>query len=318
MKRRDFLKSAVIAGVAAQLPRLYAQETTAKSSPQNAIPRRLYKDDIELSVIGFGGIVVMGGSQTHANDLVAEAFDRGINYFDVAPSYGNGEAEEKLGPALKPYRNRVFLSCKTMQRDAAGARAELERSLSRLFTDHFDLYQFHAVTKLEDVEQIFAPNGAAETFLKARSEGKVRYVGFSAHSEEAALAMMDRFAFDSVLFPINFVCYAKGNFGPRVVQRAREKGAARLALKAFAHTAWPKGAVHIYPKCWYKPIDDEKLALQSLRFTLSEDVTAAISPGDERLFRMAMKLASSFTSIRPEERAELLASAKDLEPIFKR
>jgi aryl-alcohol dehydrogenase-like predicted oxidoreductase len=250
MKRRDFIKSALVAGVATQITHLNAQDAKMRPAIQQAISKRVYKGDIKLSVVGFGGVVVMGSPQDHANDIVAEAFDRGINYFDVAPSYGDGEAELKLGPALKPYRDKVFLACKTMKRDAEGAREELERSLQRLYTDHFDLYQLHAVTKLEDVEQIFGPKGAAETFLKAQEEGKIRFIGFSAHSEEAALAMMDRFAFDSILFPINFVCYAKGNFGPRVVQRAKEKGVARLALKMFAHTPWPKGAERTYPKCW--------------------------------------------------------------------
>ncbi|MEK6754789.1 MAG: aldo/keto reductase, partial [Bacteroidota bacterium] len=296
---------------------LNAQDPKMRPAIQQAIPKRVYKGDIKLSVIGFGGVVVMGGSQQHANDIVAEAFERGINYFDVAPSYGNGEAEQKLGPALRPYRDKVFLGCKTMRRDAEGAKEELERSLQRLYTDYFDLYQFHALTKLEDVEQIFAPKGAAETFLKAREEGKIRFIGFSAHSEEAALAMMDRFAFDSILFPINFVCYANGNFGPRVVQRAKEKGVARLALKMLAHTPWPKGAERRYPKCWYKPVDEPSLALQSLRFTLSEDITAAVPPGDEGLFRLAMELAPRFTPLTEEERTQLVASAKDLDPLFK-
>jgi len=335
MKRRDFIKSALVASVATQIPparpmparttvrsdgsgwHLNAQDAKMRPAIEQAIPKRIYKGDIKLSVVGFGGVVVMGSPQDHANDIVAEAFDRGINYFDVAPSYGDGEAELKLGPALKPYRDKVFLACKTMKRDAEGAREELERSLQRLYTDHFDLYQFHAMTKPEDVEQIFGPKGAAETFLKAQEEGKIRFIGFSAHSEEAALAMMDRFAFDSILFPINFVCYAKGNFGPRVVQRAKEKGVARLALKMFAHTPWPKGAERTYPKCWYKPIDEPSLALQSLRFTLSEDITAAIPPGDEQLFRLALKVAPSFTPLKPEEKTSLLAGAKDLEPLFK-
>jgi len=220
-----------------------------------------------------------------------------VNYFDVAPSYGDGEAESKLGPALAPYRQRVFLACKTQRRDAAGAREELERSLKRLRSGHFDLYQHHAVTKLEEVERIFAPGGAQELFLKAREEGKVRYLGFSAHSVEAALAMLDRFTFDSVLFPINFVCYAQGNFGPQVAARARQKGAALLALKALAYTRWPTGTDRNKPggpKTWYQPVTERRLAGLALRFTLSEDVTAAIPPGDEKIYPMALELAAEF------------------------
>ena len=312
MIRRDFLRQTLAAGVAAHfLPWSFAD------MPQQPIPRRHYADGIDLSIIGFGAIVLMGMEQRDANRIVAEVVDKGINYFDVAPSYGAGEAETKLGPALEPHRKKVFLACKTMCRDTKGARKELERSLTRLRTDHLDLYQLHAVIRMEEVEQIFAPGGALETFLKAREEGKVKHIGFSAHSEEAALSLLDRFHFDSILFPTNFVCFTAGHFGPRVIAHAKEKGTARLALKAMAYTPWPSGEEHTYPKCWYKPISDPELAGLALRFTLSEDITAAIPPGDERLYRIALQAAGGFKPLTESERRQLTERAAKLEPLFK-
>jgi aryl-alcohol dehydrogenase-like predicted oxidoreductase len=305
MDRRSFLKAGIVTSTA--LPGLRADEPIAK---------RPYNQDVSLSIIGFGGIVVMGMEPQEASRTVAGAVARGINYFDVAPSYGRGEAEEKLGPALEPYRKNVFLACKCERRDAEGAREQLELSLKRLRTDHFDLYQFHAVSSMKDVEQILAPGGAGELFLKARKEGKIRYLGFSAHNTEAALALMDRFRFDSVLFPVNYVNYAQGNFGPQILARAKEKGIARLALKAMAHTTWKPGEEHTYPKCWYHPIEDPELARKALRFTLSEDITAAIPPGDERLFRIALEAAPGLQPLTANERRDLLASAQGATPIF--
>jgi len=288
-------------------------------SSEGVISKRRYAVGVELSILGLGGVVVMGMDQDEANYIVAEAIvERGVNYFDVAPSYGDGEAEEKLGIALEPYRDQVFLACKTTCRDAEGARQELERSLERLHTEYFDLYQFHSVKTIEEVEQIFAPGGAMELFLEAQDEDLVDHIGFSAHTVEAAVAMMDRFDFDSVLFPINFVCYAQGNFGPQVVEKAREKGVARLALKAMAHTVWPKGEGSDYPKSWYKPTIDPWLAQQALRFTLSEDITAAVGPGDERLFRLALDLAEKYEPLTAEERERLWATTEGLLPIFPR
>jgi aryl-alcohol dehydrogenase-like predicted oxidoreductase len=285
---------------------------------EGSLARRDYRDGVKLGVIGFGGSVVCGLEQAAADRIVAEAFDRGVNYFDVAPSYFDGEAETKLGPALEPYRKRSFLACKTTERDAAGARKELERSLGRLRTDHFDLYQFHAVSSLEDVERILAPGGAGETFLAARKEGKVRFLGASLHSAEGGIALMDRFPLDSVLFPVNFVLFEEGHFGPQILEHARKKGIARLALKTLAHHAWPEGADRsAWPKCWYKPIDDPGLAEKSVRFTLSEDVTAAIPPGEEKLFRMALDCGGRFRPLGPKEREDLLASARGLAPIFR-
>jgi aryl-alcohol dehydrogenase-like predicted oxidoreductase len=280
------------------------------------IPRRTYKDGIQLSVIGFGGIVLTGMTRKDADRTVSVAVARGVNYFDVAPSYGDGEAEEKMGPALAPWRKEVFLACKTMHRDARGALTELDASLKRLKTDHFDLYQFHAVTTTAEVEQIFARGGAIETYVKARDAGKIRHIGFSAHSQTAALMMMDRFAFDSILFPFNLVCYAQGNFGPAVMAKAKEKGVARLALKMLTRGPWPEGAEHTWPKAWYEPIDDPVAARNAVRFTLSEDVTAAIPPGDIRLFNLALDLAAQFSPLTPEERAGILAGTAGMEPLF--
>jgi aryl-alcohol dehydrogenase-like predicted oxidoreductase len=272
----------------------------------------------ELSIVGLGGVVLVGISQEEANALVDEAIDRGINYFDVAPSYGKEqETEKRLGPALKRHRDRAFLACKTGRRDRAGAREELERSLQHLQTDHVDLYQLHAISSQEDIDQAFGPDGAMETFVAAQQAGLVRHLGFSAHSVEAALAAMDRFAFDSALFPINFVTYYEGNFGPQIIARAEERGVARLALKAMARTQWKEGAPRDYPHCWYEPLSDPRLAEIALRFTLSQPITAAVPPGDPRLFRLAVQIAESFRPIGEDELAELRAYARNLQPIFR-
>jgi aryl-alcohol dehydrogenase-like predicted oxidoreductase len=281
------------------------------------LPKRIYRDDISLSILGLGGMLFLGMEQDAVNRIVADALARGINYFDIAPFYGDGEAEQKMGKALASHRGQVFLACKTLERSADGARKELEHSLRQLRTDHFDLYQFHAVSDMDEVEEIFAPGGALEAFLEARKNGKVRYIGFSAHSVEAALGMLDRFRFDSILFPVNYICYARGNFGPQVIAKAKELNVARLALKAMAHGPWRKAEKRKYPNCWYRPIEDRQLARQALRFTLSEGVTAAVPPGDERLFRMALELADDLKPLEADEREKLLASAKGLRPLMR-
>ncbi|HEY3443146.1 MAG TPA: aldo/keto reductase [Paludibaculum sp.] len=306
MERRSFLKS-TIAGTA----------VAAALDAKTTLPRRLYKDGVKLSIIGFGGIVVMGHEQAEADRIVASVVDRSVNYFDVAPSYGDGEAEIKLGPALAPHRKDVFLACKTGKRDGKGAQAELERSLVRLKTDHFDLYQFHGITSMKDVDQITGPGGAGELFLKAREQGKVRYLGVSAHSAEAALALMDRFPLDSILFPVNFVCWEQGKFGPQILEKAKSKGMARMALKSMAHTNWAAGDVRKYKYCWYRPVDDPAKAREVVRFTLSQDITAAIPPGDNALFEMAMSEAASFRPLTTNESKALLASTAGVEPLFR-
>lgn len=270
-----------------------------------------------LSVLGFGGIIVMDVSPAEADQYVGEAIDRGINYFDVAPSYGN--AEERMGPVLKPYRNDVFLACKTGRRDAAGAQEELDNSLRLLQTDHFDLYQLHALTSDEDVQQAFGPRGAMETFLKARAEGKVAHLGFSAHSVQAALTAMNQFDFDSLLFPFNYVTYEQARFGPQVMEAAQRKGLARLALKGMARGPWRDGdpLKSEYPKAWYEPLTDRAEATMALRYTLSLPVTSAIPPGDIRLFRLALDIADDFTPLSATEQEIIRAQAAADQPLFR-
>ena len=320
MKRRSFLKavSASTAGAVMGIDYWQTVQAAVAEDAGRPIPRRPYREDVQLSIVGFGGIVVVGQTQTDANREVARAVERGVNYFDVAPTYGDGEAEEKLGVALQPYRSKTFLACKTQKRDAAGAREELEHSLKILKTDRFDLYQLHAMSRMEDVDTVLGPGGALETFSKAREEGNVRFLGFSAHNEDVALRLLDEFPFDSVLFPINYVCMAQGQFGPRLVAKAKEKKVACLALKALAYTRWAsREARATSPKCWYQPITDLEQARQALRFTLSEDITAAIPPGDEKVYRIAETLAAQFTPLRAEERQALIDSSKDVAPIFR-
>ena len=311
MKRREFMVTTAAAGLTASstVHRLAAEEAGTLEK------RALGRTGEKLSIIGFGGIVVMDSESSHANRVVAEAFERGINYFDVAPSYGN--AQDRLGSALKPYRDRVFLACKTLERSKDGAERELQDSLKKLETDHVDLYQLHALSKMEDLDQAAGPGGALETFVAAREKGLIRFIGFSAHSEEVALAALDRFPFDSVLFPFNFTCLHQGNFGPKIYAKAEAKGVGLLALKALARCPWPQGADRsAYSKCWYQPLTDLRESEIGLRFTLSKNITAAVTPGEEAMFRRALEIASRFTPLSVEEEEEAKRMAASLQPIF--
>jgi aryl-alcohol dehydrogenase-like predicted oxidoreductase len=311
MDRRGFLRTTAAAAVAA------AMGTDMAEAGKKPFPKReLGRTGEKLSIIGFGGVVVMREKQDDANRMVREAIDAGINYFDVAPGYG--DAEERLGPALRGHRDKVFLACKTGKRDKAGAVEELERSLKRLETDHLDLYQFHGLSKMEELDKVTGPSGALEAFVEARDKGLVRFLGFSAHSVEVALAAMDRFKFDTILFPINWVCWFKSDFGPQVVKAAKSKGMGILALKALAYTPWPDGVKHEYPKCWYQPIShtDTKLADLALRFALSQPVTATVPPGDIRLFNLAVSLAQRFKPLSDDERKDLEKRAIGVKAIF--
>jgi aryl-alcohol dehydrogenase-like predicted oxidoreductase len=319
MKRREFLKQAgLTAAAVASTSQLKGSEAVAKTAtPSNPIAKRtLGKTGEQLSIIGFGGIVVMDEETGAASNIVAEAVDRGINYFDIAPSYGN--AQQRLGPALAPYRKNCFLACKTEGRMKDDSRKQLEESLRLLKTDHVDLYQFHALTKMTDLDKVLGPGGAMETMEAAKKEGKIRYIGFSVHSAETALAAMDRYNFDTVLFPVNWVLFTQAGFGPQILKRAQEKNMGILALKGMAKTVWSADQKqnHPEPKCWYQPAAFPDEAALGLRWALGHPIAAALPPGDERYFRLAMDVAQNYKPLEVHEEQALLSGGHGVEPIF--
>jgi aryl-alcohol dehydrogenase-like predicted oxidoreductase len=319
MRRRSFLQMNLM-GVLG-LSGLYnlAEETQEASSTIHRKPllqRVLGRTGERVSIIGLGGVVVMDQTQETANAIVQKAIAHGVNFVDTAPAYGN--SEEILGVALKSFRDNIFLSSKTMERTRSGAEQELIRSLERLQTDHLDLYMLHGFRETRDVNRALGRGGAIEAFLQAKEEGKIRYIGFSSHSAEAALQAIDDFEFDILLFPVNYVSYLKANFGPEVIAKARQEKMGIIGFKSLARQPWPSDD---FQKHWlkssYEPVLDPEEADLALRFSLSQPIAAVIPPGDERLFQMALEMGHGFRPINDREERQLRRMAHRLEPLFK-
>ena len=148
--------------------------------------------------------------------------------------------------------------------------------------------------------------------------GRSRFIGFSAHSVEAAMALMDRFDFDTILFPFNYATWNAGNFGPQVMAKAKEKNMGILALKAMAKGPWQEGADRTgYPKCWYEPLMSPEDITMGLRFTLSHPVTAAIPPGEEKLFRQALSVSGNLKPLKKSEIQAIKEKALKGVPLFR-
>ncbi|HID21146.1 MAG TPA: aldo/keto reductase [Planctomycetaceae bacterium] len=319
MKRRSFLKavSGVVGAGTFGAPALDAW-AQAEGRPLGEMPRRVAGRTGEtISIIGYPGLGLIHGDQKTGTESIHRAFDNGVNYFDVAPAYGNGDSEIKMGIGLQGIpRDKIFLACKTKMRDRDGARKELERSLKRLKTDHFDLYQLHALRYPEEVERALGPGGALETFLKAREEGKVRFFGFSAHTTKAALAALNGFAFHTVMFPINFIEMFKIGFGKPVLELAQKKQACVLAIKPMCGGAWPKGMQRTR-RWWYRPLEEQRHIDLALRFTLSQaPVVAGIPPAWLDLLDKALITGRSYRPITEPEIAELRKMAESRPSVF--
>ncbi|MCC6354314.1 MAG: aldo/keto reductase [Verrucomicrobiae bacterium] len=303
MRRRSFLK--IAGGGAASFAAGVIPTLRAASS--QGIPRRpLGRTGLDVPIIGFPGLGLIHDDQATCTDLIHAAIDAGVNYLDNAPAYGKGDSEIKMGIGLQGIpRDSYFLACKTKMRDAAGCTEELNRSLERHKTDHFDLYQLHCLMTADEVNQALGPGGAMEVILKAKEQGKIRHIGFSAHTTAAALAAMRGFKFDTVMFPISYVEYFKIGFGKEVLALAQEQGAAVLAIKPLAGGAWAPDAKRTR-KWWYRPIDDPAEAGMALRFTLSQPgVASGVAPAWPDIFKQAIGIARDYAPITPEETAKL-------------
>lgn len=313
MKRRTFLSG--IGGAA-----LAGASGSFAAEVQGTLARRPFgKTGRTLPVVGFPGLALKNGDQKAATEALRRAFDLGVDYIDVAPAYGkDGECEIKTGEALKGVpRDKYFLACKTQKDDAKEGRLELERSLKRLNTDHFDLYQLHCLQREDEVKQALGPGGVLEMILKAKEEGKIRHIGFSAHTTEAGLAALNGFDFDSCMFPINFVEWFKTGFGRKVMDRAREKGVSMISIKPVSRGLWPKDEKKTYD-WWYRPLEDLEEYRLAMDWTLSlEGMVTTVPTSYLDVFERTVQAAMRFETIAAADAAKVEALAQTCLPIFK-
>ena len=322
MKRREFLKVAgATAGTYSLASKgLLAARHAASSGVDEVagLPRRvLGRTGEKISIVAFPGLALNRLEQDEGTAGLHKAFEQGINHFDVAPAYGSSEV--KMGIGLQGLdRSRIFLSCKTKMRDKDGARKELERSLTRLKTDYFDLYQMHHIRTPEEVKQALGPGGAIETLLKAKEEGIIHHIGFSAHTTRGALEMMKGFEFDSVMFPISYVDYLNWGFGKAVIEMAQERGVAVLAMKAIYAGSWPQGATRTR-KWWYRPLEKDDEIDLALRFALSQPgVVTTVPVSYLDLTDKCVKAARSYRPITEADMPKLHALATGCGSVFRK
>jgi aryl-alcohol dehydrogenase-like predicted oxidoreductase len=243
--------------------------------------------------------------------------DHGVNHIDVAPSYG--DAELRLGRWVKEYRKNFFLGCKTNKRTKKEASEELKRSLTRLQTDHFDLYQLHGLDDPEELKVALGEDGAMSSILEAKQQGLVKNIGITSHNPENILKALKAFDFDSVLLPVNYVLRAHAvptnNYEP-VLSLTTQRNLGVIAMKSMAKGPWPtERKTH---NCWYQPFQTQKEVDEALWFTLSQGVTTAATSSDQTIARMMIDAAERYTPMTQNGQQELLKKASALTPLFPR
>lgn len=273
----------------------------------------------KVSIVSLGGCGLGQLSQEEADKAVELALNHNINMIDVAPSYG--EAETRLSPWIEKYRSKFFLAEKTMERTKEGAWKELNNSLKVLGTDYFDLYQFHAVSNMDELHQILGKNGAMEAFKEAKETGLIKNIGLTCHADlrvpMQALNLTDELAV--LLIPVNVAALAHphpvNDFRP-ILQKAKEKNIGITAIKAIAKGRWSGEQTY---GTWYEPLDEQEWITRALHFTLSQEgVTTYPLPCDVVFWSLILEAAQKYHKLTQENQLELvnLAKKQGFRPLF--
>jgi predicted aldo/keto reductase-like oxidoreductase len=224
-----------------------------------------------------------------------------------------GEAEIRVGPWMKKHRKEFFLGCKTLMRTKKEAGRELHRSLERLQTDQFDLYQLHSVDTKAEVETIFGPSGAMEAILDAQSRGLLKYIGITGHSLALLISALERFDFDTVMFPFNFIFYANPgyrNYFKKLMSIVKKKDLGMLIIKSVATGNWEKKhqALPMLQRpytTWYKPFSTPEDIYRSMCFALSKQLTTLVSASDVHLLSMMLDAADRYREMQLSDQEKI-------------
>jgi aryl-alcohol dehydrogenase-like predicted oxidoreductase len=252
----------------------------------------------------FGAAALGGMSQQRADATLELVREAGVNHIDTAASYG--ASEDRLQPWLADHRDEVFLATKTGERRGADARAELERSLIRMGVDRVDLIQLHNLVEPDEWETAFAPGGAVEALAAARDEGLVSHLGVTGHGVRIAgmhLRSLERFDFDSVLLPVNFVLMENPAYRHDVealLERCAERSVAVQTIKSIARGRWSdEHAPHF---SWYEPLTDPAAIGRAVRYVLAQPDLFLNTTSDARLLPLVLEAAAGdLTAPSPEE-----------------
>lgn len=282
--------------------------------------RRFGRTNFRVSVIAIGGcgpgiaLDVSGALEAVESAVVGE----GLNIIDIAPSYG--EAEARLGPLIRRYRDRLVITEKTLERGYEGAWRELKTTLSRFGVESIDVYQLHAVSSLEELEKIFSDRGALKAFKEARDQGIVKYIGITAHTDmRVVLKALEMFDFDTVLIPV----YAAAMTMPRpendfrpILRAALDRDIGVIAIKSIAKSRWVGEKRYT---TWYEPFEDQEDIDRAVWYTLSQEPVATYAMAcDIRLWPKIIDAGKRFRRLSADEQEKVVEifREKGARPLF--
>jgi aryl-alcohol dehydrogenase-like predicted oxidoreductase len=268
----------------------------------------------------FGAAALSKVSQDVA-DGVLELLERyDVNHIDTAASYG--DAELRVAPWLAGAgRDRFFVATKTGQRTYPEARDEIRRSLERLGTSHIDLLQLHNLVDQTEWDTAMGRGGALRAAVEARDAGLVRFIGVTGHGLRAPAQhhrSLERFPFDSVLFPYNYVQLQDATYAADVAALMRaceERGVAMQTIKGITLGPW-HAERPATPTTWYEPLHDEGDIALAVRWVLGDSRVFLNTVGDVGLLPLVFEAAARGGDRPSDAEMDDLLARRAMSPLF--
>jgi aryl-alcohol dehydrogenase-like predicted oxidoreductase len=266
----------------------------------------------------FGSVSLGGASQSEADWALDLLWEFGVNHIDTAPKYG--EAERRLGPWMKNYRDQFFLATKTNERTYQDAKDQFQRSLERLQVDSVDLLQFHNLTDVVEREIVLGPGGAIEFLIEAKEKGLTKYIGITGHGLDAPKfhrQTLERFAFDTVLLPCNYLLMREPSYAnefQKLLSYCQKRQIAVQTIKSIARGYW--GNKKWNRSTWYEPLTNEDAITKSVHWVLGIPWIFLNTVGDLQELPKVLKAADIYEERPPDEEMNRLVEAMKMQTLF--
>jgi aryl-alcohol dehydrogenase-like predicted oxidoreductase len=266
----------------------------------------------------FGSACLRRAGQREADEVLEILLEFGINHIDTAPLYG--DAELRIGPWMKHHRDQFFLATKTDKRTHADAREQFFRSLDRLQVDRVDLLQMHNLTDVVYRETAMGPDGALEFLAEIKEKGLARFIGITGHgilAPKMHLQSLDRFAFDTVLLPCNYLLMQNPNYARdfnHLISYCNERHIAVQTIKSIARGLWgnnPRSHV-----TWYEPLTDDESISKSVHWVLGRAGIFLVAVGDIQELPKFLKAAADYQSPPSDEEMKAVVEGQGVTPLF--
>ena len=259
----------------------------------------------ESTVVTFGAAGLGRVTQEAADTAIEQFIEAGVNHIDIAPSYG--EAMERMAPWMRKIRDDMFLGSKTRFRTKSEAWDDIQDIFQRLKIDSFDLFQLHSVISMEDLDQVTAKGGALEALVELRERGLTTWLGITGHGPDAPrvhLEALNRFDFDTVMFPINPALWSNPQYredATNLIETANERNVGVQTIKMIARGGW--GERERETSTWYDPHREQEDIDRSLWWVLSQDIDTAPSAGDVHLLPKVLDAAERFGAMNADQQS---------------